>query len=284
VEWVAAAIGSELSVRALDQADCVFHLVSSTLPSTSNCDILYDLESNVLTTVRILEAAAAMRIRRIVFVFLRRDSLWNDSPKVDFRGPSNGPYLFLRHQKLAIEKYLQLFSLNTQSRLDCTPGLEPVWRVSGLQQAFRRDCTLHKSSVRGIPIEIWGDGTTTRDYVHVDDVANALLRCISYEGAERQFNIGSGRGVTLNELVEMLQQWFAEPVKVNYRPRRGFDVPENVLDISRARRELSWRPEVLLDLGLERMIQAARTAVGDLEDIDVEVVNGILPSSSGELN
>jgi len=73
-------------------------------------------------------------------------------------------------------------------------------------------------AVHGIPIEIWGDGTTTRDYIHVDDVVHALAKAVSYEGAERLFNIGSGRGVSLNQLVAMLQQRLAKPVTVNYRP------------------------------------------------------------------
>jgi UDP-glucose 4-epimerase len=284
VEWVAAGIGSELSVKAFDQADCVFHLVSTTLPSTSNSDMIYDLESNVLTTVRILEAAAAMRIRRIVFVSSGGTVYGTARQKLISEDHPTDPICSYGIQKLAIEKYLQLFRLTRN--LDSI-----VLRVSNLY-GESQECSrplgaiahFANRAVRGIPIEIWGDGTTTRDYVHVDDAANALLKCISYDGTERVFNIGSGHGVTLTELIEMLQQWFAEPVKVNYRPRRGFDVPENVLDISRAGRELSWRPEVPLDLGLERMIHAARAAVGDLKEITIEVVNGVLPSSSGELN
>jgi len=186
-------------------------------------------------------------------------------------------------QKLAIEKYLQLFRLTRN--LDSI-----VLRVSNLY-GESQDCSrplgaiahFTNRAVRGIPIEIWGDGTTTRDYVHVDDVANALLKCISYDGAERLFNIGSGRGVTLTELIEMLQHRFPEPVKVEYLPPRGFDVPENVLDISRAMHELSWGSEVPLEHGLERMIQAARAAVGELKDIHVEGVGNVQSVSSSDL-
>ncbi len=284
VEWVGGAMGSELSVRALDQADFVFHLVSTTLPSTSNSDILFDLESNVLTTVRILGAAAAKRIRRIVFVSSGGTVYGTAQQELISEDHPTDPVCSYGIQKLAIEKYLQLYRL--------THGLDSVvLRVSNLY-GETQDCTrplgavAHFTSraVRGVPIEIWGDGTTTRDYVHVDDVTNALLKCISYNGADRLFNIGSGRGVTLNQLVEMLQQRLVGPVDVNHRPRRGFDVPENVLDIRRARQELSWSPEVPLEAGLERMIQAAQAAVEDLKNINVEVVEDVLPSSGGGLN
>ena len=110
-------------------------------------------------------------------------------------------------------------------------------------------------AVNGTPIEIWGDGRTTRDYVHVDDVVRALALALAYRGEQRLFNIGSGRGVSLNHLVEMLRQRLCRPVMLNYQPSRGFDVFENVLDVGRARNELCWLPEVPLETGLDRMIR-----------------------------
>jgi UDP-glucose 4-epimerase len=277
VEWVAAGIGTELSIRALEQADFVFHLVSTTLPSTSNSDIIYDLESNVLATVRILEAAASMQVRRIVFVSSGGTVYGTAQQRLISEHHPTDPICSYGIQKLAIEKYLQIFRLTRN--LDSI-----VLRVSNLY-GESQDCSrplgaiahFTDRAVKGIPIEIWGDGTTTRDYVHVDDVVSALFKCISYDGPERLFNIGSGRGVTLNELVEMLEERLARPVTVNYGPRRGFDVPENVLDISRAKHELSWRPEVPLGHGLERKIEAARAAVGELKNIHVEVVADVHP-------
>jgi UDP-glucose 4-epimerase len=277
-------MGTELSVRALHQADFVFHLVSTTLPSTSNSDIIYDLESNLLTTVRILEAAAAMRVRRIVFVSSGGTVYGTARQRLISEDHPTDPICSYGVHKLAIEKYLQLFRLARS--LDSI-----VLRVSNVygesQDCFRPlGAIAHFANrvVSGIPIEIWGDGTTTRDYVYVTDVVNALLKCISYEGTERLFNIGSGRGVALNQLVEMLQRRLAKPVMVNYRPRRGFDVPENVLDISRARDELSWTPVVALEVGLETMIQAAQTVVAKLNHVDVGVVDDVLSGFSSELN
>lgn len=280
VEWVAAAMGSREAVGALDGAEFVFHLVSTTLPSTSNTDIAYDLESNVVATVRVLEGAATMGVRRVVFVSSGGTVYGRAQQKLISEDHPTDPICSYGIQKLAIEKYLQLFRLTRN--LDSI-----VLRVSNVY-GETQDCSrplgaishFANRAVRGIAIEIWGDGTTTRDYVHVDDVANALLRCSSYGGGERLFNIGSGRGVTLNELVEMLQQRLGRSVVVDYRPPRGFDVPENVLDISRARHELSWEPEVVLERGLDRMIEAAWTAVGELRDVH-PVVGDVQSAPSG---
>jgi UDP-glucose 4-epimerase len=255
VEWIAASIGTESSARALQYADFVFHLASTTLPSTSNANIAYDLESNVIATVRTLEAAASMRVRRMVFVSsggtVYGVARQNPIPEAH---PTD-PICSYGIHKLTIEKYLQLF--RSANSLDSI-----VLRVSNIYGEFQ-DCSrplgavahFTARAVNGTPLEIWGDGTTTRDYIHVDDVVDALSKAVSYGGKERLFNIGSGRGVSLNQLVEMLRQRTPKRITLNYQARRSFDVLENVLDISRARHELLWTPKIALESGLERMIR-----------------------------
>ena len=108
--------------------------------------------------------------------------------------------------------------------------------------------------MKGEPIEIWGDGSIVRDYVHVDDVADALLSAATYSGTHSLFNIGCGVGTSLNELVELIQRHIPHPLKINYKPGRGFDVAQNVLDIRRASVEMNWRPMVGIQAGLERML------------------------------
>jgi len=261
VEWLAAPMGTESSSKALRDADLLFHLASTTLPATSDANVAYDLESNVSATVRVLEAASRS-VRRLIFVSsggtvygIARENLISESHPTDPICPHG-------IHKLAIEKYLQLYRL--------MKGLDSiVLRVSNIY-GESQDCNkplgavahFTARAVNGVPIEIWGDGTTTRDYIHVDDVVCALTRAMWYEGAERLFNIGTGRGVSLCQLVEMLRQQLSQPVKVEYRARRYFDVPENVLDNSRAKRELSWAPQIALELGLERMLRRAQTSPG----------------------
>src|SRR5882762_9980271 len=108
---VSVAIGTKVVKGTIDQADCVFNLIRTTLPSTSNCDMIYDLESNVLTTVRILEAAAAMRIRRIVFVSSGGTVYGTARKRLISEDHPTDPTCSYGIQKLAIEKYLQLFRL-----------------------------------------------------------------------------------------------------------------------------------------------------------------------------
>jgi len=260
VEWISAAIGTTVSAGALDGADCVFHLASTTLPSTSNDNISYDLESNVVATVQILEAAVSAAVRRVVFVSsggtvygIARQIPISETHPTD-------PICSHGIQKLCIEKYLHLF--HSMKGLDSI-----VLRVSnmygesqGCNKPLGAVAHFAAKAIGGTPLDIWGDGTTTRDYVHVDDVVRSLIVAARYQGTERVFNIGTGRGTSLIQLVDLLRERTPWPVAVKFGPTRGFDVPENILDIGLANGELLWRPEITLERGLDRVMQ--RTKAG----------------------
>ncbi len=105
------------------------------------------------------------------------------------------------------------------------------------------------------PIEIWGDGSVVRDYVYIGDVVDALIRVISHDGPQRVFNIGSGIGTSLNELVRILQEVTGQTIACRYVAGRNFDVPASVLDISRARTVLGWQPRIALREGIQRVLE-----------------------------
>jgi UDP-glucose 4-epimerase len=254
VEWVAAPLGSENSVKVLGSSDFLFHLASTTVPSTSNSNIMFDLESNVVATVRVLEAAVASKIRRVVFVSSGGTvyGVPRQNP-IDETHPTD-PICSYGIQKLTIEKYLQLFR--------SIAGLDTiVLRVSNMYGEWQSSegevgAVAHftDKAIHGRPVEIWGDGSIIRDYIHVDDVVNALAGSVRYRGADRLFNIGTGRGVSLNQLVEMIRARIDQQVTAVYKPSRSFDVRQNVLNVSRARQELMWTSSIALEAGLDRMI------------------------------
>jgi UDP-glucose 4-epimerase len=252
-------MASEESLKALDTSDFLFHLASSTVPSTSNSNIVFDLESNVIATVSVLQAAVRQKVRHVVFVSSGGTvyGIPRRNP-IDEAHPTD-PICSYGIQKLAIEKYLQLF--RTMKDLDSI-----VLRVSNMYGESQSPggpvgAVTHFTdrALHGKPLEVWGDGGIIRDYVHVDDVAEALISSIAFRGSERLFNIGTGRGVSLKQLIEMIQARTGLEVRSEFKPPRGFDVSENVLDVSRARRELRWAPSITLEAGLDRMIERLRS-------------------------
>jgi UDP-glucose 4-epimerase len=239
-------------VVALEGCEVAFHLVSTTLPAGSNENPLYDVETNLVSTIRLLDVVRASGIRKIVF---------SSSGGTVYGVPRNlpvpedhptDPLCSYAISKLAIEKFLHLYSH--------LHGLEyTVLRIANPygegQSPFLKQgaiAVFTYKALRGEPIQIWGDGEVVRDYLYVGDVADAMIKAATYNGERKIFNIGAGRGHSLNELLTRIEAFLGRPVQRVYTPARRFDTPVNVLDISRARAELRWAPETSLETGLAR--------------------------------
>lgn len=107
-------------------------------------------------------------------------------------------------------------------------------------------------AIAGQQIEVWGDGSVVRDYVYIDDLVDAIRAAIAYRGGERVFNIGSGRGESLREILGVIEG--LRPVAVRYAPARPVDVPVSLLDVRKAEAELGWRPTTQLATGVQRAL------------------------------
>lgn len=251
VEWVAGNYQSEDDLTsALRGVDAVVHLISTTLPKNSNDAPILDVQSNVIATLQLLNGMVAQGVRRIIFA---------SSGGTVYGVPESVP-IAEHHRtepevsygicKLMIEKYLYLYSrlhgLRPVALRIANPygGRQRVDTAQGAVAAF-----LHRA-LGGKPVDIWGDGSVTRDYLHVSDVADAFACALRYQGARQVFNIGSGVGVSLNELVATIEAVIGRPVERRYLSGRSFDVPVSILDNSLARAELDWVPQIPMEEGL----------------------------------
>ena len=262
VEWVGGDFLNPEDVGgAVAGVDTVVHLISTTLPKTSNDDPIHDVRSNVIATLQLLDTMLKLRVPRVVFI--SSGGTVYGVPKylpIDEDHPTD-PLVSYGITKLTIEKYLHLYR-----RLH---GLETVTlRVSNPYGQRQRVDTGQGAvgvfvdrAIRGVPIEIWGDGSTSRDYVHVEDVAAAFTRTVAYQGSKTVFNIGSGAGVSLNELIAMLGKILGSTIEPRYAKARAFDVPANVLSNRLAKDELGWEPSIALEDGLASTVDWQRQAI-----------------------
>jgi UDP-glucose 4-epimerase len=251
VEWVSGDIQSLHDLaRAVEGMGAVVHLVSATLPKSSNEDAIFDVQSNLIATLHLLNAMAAAGVPRIVFassggtVYGKPEYL-----PVDEKHPTN-PLVSYGIIKLTIEKYLLLYERMRGIRamiLRVSNAYGERQRVETAQGAL--NVFLHRALL-GQPVEIWGDGKTTRDFIHVSDIAEGLAKALAYEGETRILNISSGTGVSLNDLVHMIEEHIRRPIEKRYLPGRSFDVPVSVLSNELAKRELHWEPKVRLEDGI----------------------------------
>jgi len=200
----------------------------------------------------LLERARRERIKNIVFVS-SGGTVYGRPVRIpiDEDHPTE-PLVSYGVVKLAVEKYLGLYHhLHGLSyrvvRLSNPYG--PRQRAGGAQGA----ATVFLARVHGgKPIEIWGDGGVIRDYVFVSDAVDGILAAHEHAGTSGTYNIGSGSGTSLKDLVAAIQEVTKRKIDVRYTPGRAFDVPANVLDITRAKKELGWSPRTTLHEGLRR--------------------------------
>ena len=107
----------------------------------------------------------------------------------------------------------------------------------------------------GTPIELFGDGSQSRDFTYVDDIARGSLAAIRNVGYE-VINLGGGRNpVSLNDVIERLENLMGKKAQIDPKPFHIADIKETWADIDKAKRLLDWEPRVTLDEGLEKSVQ-----------------------------
>lgn len=247
----------EVAVRqAVAGADWVFHLVSTTKPASSTTNMAFDVQSNVVASIHLFQACVEQGVERVLFAS-SGGTVYGipRSLPVDEAHPPH-PIVSYGLTKLMIERYAELFErqhgLRTLAlRIGNPYGPRHYDQQQGVIPVFIRKLQ------RDETIEIWGDGRVVRDYVHVDDVSRAFLAAAAYRGEHRLFNIGSGIGHDLREILGKLEILAGRPARVAYRPARGFDIPAIVLDNRRALAALDWAPAIAFDDGLRLSWQNA---------------------------
>jgi len=240
-----------LLAEALVGIDTVIHLVSTSLPKTSNDDPAYDVQSNVIETLFLLEKCVEMGIKKVVFIS-SGGTVYGRPVQVPIPEDSpTEPQCSYGITKLTIEKYLALYQqLHGLDYTIVRPSNPFGSRQNphGIQGAIP---VFLGKAVQGEPVEIWGDGSVVRDYLYIDDLVEGIIQVLAYTGAQKVFNLGSGKGHSLNDLVRVIEAVMGSAVQVTYKEARSFDIPEIVLDITKAQRELNWSPRTEIKAGIQ---------------------------------
>jgi UDP-glucose 4-epimerase len=253
VEWMTGDILSNHDLNAaIDGMDAVLHLVSTTLPKSSNDDPIYDVQSNVVGTLQMLNAMVAQKVGKIIFI--SSGGTVYGTPKylpIDEQHPTD-PLVSYGITKLAIEKYLQMFASLHGIKAVTLRVANPYGERQRIETAQGAVGVFLHHALKNIPIEIWGDGSVRRDYIYITDVAEAFLKAVNYEGSHRVFNISSGQGTSLNELIALLENALGKSIERRYLAARPFDVPVSILSNQLAQEQLHWTPLTSMSEGIRR--------------------------------
>lgn len=230
--------------HCLEGIDVVFHFAWSTVPNSSNNDPPRDASENIVGTLRLLEAIR--RSGKIRFVFPSSGGTVYgklSTVPVDESHPTR-PTCAYGVSKLAIEKYISFYC-----QLGWLDGI--ALRISNPfgprqipSQSFGAVAQFIANAIKNEPITIYGDGSVIRDFLFIDDLAEAIVAAGEARGGYDVMNVGAGVGHSLMDVIAAIEAVLGRSLIVRHAPARNFDVPISVLDISRARAVLNWGPRV----------------------------------------
>ena len=235
--------------EALQGVDAVIHLISTTVPSTSNLDPIADIQGNLENTVRLFQVMVSVNVKRIIYLS-SGGTVYGIPSRIPVPEdhPLN-PICSYGVVKVAVEKYLGMFEHLHGFKPLIIRASNPFGPRQGHDGVQGVASTFIQKMLSSEKVTIWGDGTTKRDYLYVADLAKICRMAVESE-LTGIFNAGSGSGLTLVELARMIEQASGMKLNIEYKAGRSFDVREIVLNVDKARDLLKWEAEVTIQDGL----------------------------------
>ena len=219
----------------------VFHCISTTTPHTADLDPSFDLQSNSGALLRFLPFAADANAK-VVFVSSAGTVYGATAERFISESHPTDPICAYGVGKLAMEKYLHFYHHRYGLSFAVARVSNPFGERQNLLRPQGAVGVFLRKAMLGEIIEVWGDGHVVRDFIYIEDVAEALVRISQYSGPSPIFNIGMGKGRSLNQIITAIEDVLGHPVIKIYKPGRPEDVPYNVLSTEKAKRQLGWRP------------------------------------------
>ncbi len=227
---------------AMQGVETVYHLITTTFPNMVIESSIYDLLSNLLPTIRMLELAREMGVRRIVYAS-SGGTIYGEPQQLPIAETHRlAPQSAYGQSKLTIENYLSFYARTTRlevSILRLSNPYGPSQNPYGTQGLVAMAVGCARD---GRPVKVFGEGQAVRDYVYIDDVVEAML--LAAVAPPDVLNISSGVGRSVNEVLAAVEAVSEREIVRERLAERPGDVAVNVLDNARALERLGWAPTV----------------------------------------
>lgn len=248
--------------QALTGIDVVVHLIGTLWPGKEVPGACGQVNDELQPTLRLLEGCVAKGVRRIVFLSSGGTvyGLPHHTP-ID-ESHALRPICTYGVAKLTIEHVIHLYHHKYGLEYVILRGANIYGEHHSLNRPQGAVNVFLKKLALGEEIEIWGDGTVVRDFLYVGDMARAVRLAVEAPIPAEVLNVGSGKGVSVNELLAIVGDATGSSPTVRYLAGRGCDVPANILAIDRIRAVTGWLPEVGLRDGVARTWRWTSNATG----------------------
>jgi UDP-glucose 4-epimerase len=255
VDFIQGDIRDASDIKAaVGGVDAVFHLAAQISVPLSILNPNLNHEVNVVGTSNLLNASRRAGVGR--FMFVSSCAVYGEPVylPIDEAHPTNpiSPYA---ESKLTSEQ--ECLRLSKEHEIE--PVVVRFFNVYGPRQGLNDYSGVITKFIerikQNLPLIIFGDGSQTRDFVFVQDVADALLLASKNKDANGQiFNIGTGKATTIKSLAETLLQLSDSKVDLQFAPERSGDIKHSYANISKANKILGYKPEFSLSKGLKALL------------------------------
>jgi len=253
VDFIRMDIRDKNIAYIMHNIDIVIHLAAliDVRESVLNPNLYHDI--NVNGTLNILDSCIKNYVSKIIFT---SSAAVYGNPMylpIDEKHPLNplSPY---GASKAASELYISAYhySYNIDAvifRLFNVYGYGQSSKYAGVIKIFM------ENALKNRPLEIFGDGFQTRDFIYVEDVIDAIVKSMKMDIDFNIFNIGSGKSLSINSLAKFFSKILDRELKIIHsKPRKG-DIRHSYADIDKAKKILGWFPKTSIEDGLRRMLE-----------------------------
>ena len=240
-------------VGLIDEGDTIVHLARTIKPSAQLSNYTKDIQENVIGTIKLYEYAIKKKAKKLVYI--NSGGTIYGCPNEHLPQSEDCPLCpidFYGSSSLMTEQYLKLIAAQNDTNLVVLRVANPYGPGQAMNRGQGIVNIIFERALQGKNIEIWGDGAQVRDYVYIDDVCNAILQSIAYDGDDLICNIGSGVGTSITELVSVIDAILENPLALHYDSAKTPSIPFSLLDVTKARNTLDWQPKISLQEGVSK--------------------------------
>lgn len=241
-----------LVTRALTNCCRVIFLGGNSAPGAVIPTITNEIERELLPVIQFAESAANAGCKQFIFASSGGTVYGYSTEKLISENHYCSPISTYGASKLAIESYLKVLSRSSNMKTLSLRLSNPY----GPGQVVKRNqgfiAAAMSAAFKQHPLSIWGDGSAIRDYLFIDDVADAFAASCQIESLTDTINIGSGIGFSLLDICKAIEKITKKNIDIKFEPARKVDIPSNVIDIQSANKKLNWSPSITLEKGLLR--------------------------------
>jgi len=247
-----------LKVLVENDINIVFHLVSTMIPGSSLPHFQNEMDDILMPSMNLMELCAEKNIKFVYFS--SGGTVYGNSTSAEHKeSDDREPISYYGLSKDLMEDII-LFE-HRHSNLNYLI-LRPSNPYGPGQNIYGRQgliAVLIGKILKNAPLHVWGDGNSVRDYIYIDDLADAIYQLIDKKISCETVNIGSGVGYSVNEIIRILDSIINKEMKVEYVENRGVDVDSMILDCTKLKKMIDFH-SIDIETGIRKFVETIKKA------------------------